>query len=63
MVEDGCELKFYWSDTPGKWNEITTGDNYFNADFLPPWDRSPRPGLLQNGTEPAVFDFFEIRYK
>lgn len=63
MVEDGYKLKFYRSNTPDKWNEITTGDNYFSAGFLPPWDRSPRPGLLQSGTEPAVFDFFEISYK
>lgn len=63
MVEDGSKLKFYWGDAADKWNEVATGDNYLNADFLPPWDRSPRPGLLQDGAEPAAFDFFEIRYK
>lgn len=61
-VKDGCKLRFYWSDVAGKWNEIVTGEDYFNAGFLPPWDRSPRPGLLQQGNEPAAFDFFEIRY-
>ncbi len=59
-VEDGYKLRFYWSGTPDKWDELVTGNNYFDAYFLPLWDRSPRPGLLQNGTEPALFDFFEI---
>jgi beta-xylosidase len=62
-VEDGYKLRFYWSNVFNSWNELTTGNDYFNADFLPPWDRSPRPGLLQLGVEPAVFDFFEIRYE
>lgn len=62
VAENGYQLKFYWSDVAGKWNQLPTGDTYFNADFLPPWDRSPRPGLIQSGTEPAVFDFFEISY-
>ena len=62
-VEDGYKLRFYWSNTANNWNEITAGAGYFSADFLPQWDRSPRPGLLQQGIEPAMFDFFEIRYE
>jgi hypothetical protein len=62
-VSDGYKLRFYWSNTSSNRNEITAGKDYFNADFLPPWDRSPRPGLLQKGNEPAAFDFFEIRYE
>lgn len=61
-VKNGCKLKFYWSDVAGRWNEIITGEEYVNADFLPSWDRAPRPGLLQQGNEPAAFDFFQIRY-
>ncbi len=62
-VEDGYKLRFYWSDVAGKWNEISTSKDYFNAAFTAPWDRSPRPGLLQQGDEPAAFDFFAIRYE
>lgn len=62
VAENGYKLRFYWSDVAGTWNEITTTDTNFNAGFLPPWDRSPRPGLLQEGNDPAVFDFFEISY-
>ena len=62
VVEDGYKFKFYAGSDAGNWSEITTGDAFYNADFLPPWDRSPRPGLLQQGSEPAAFDFFEIKY-
>ena len=62
-VEDGDKLRFYWSNVAGKWNEISIGENFFMADFTVPWDRSPRPGLLQEGAEPAAFDFFEIKYE
>lgn len=61
-VEDGYKLRFYWSDEPGKWDEISTGPD-FNTAFTVPWDRSPRPGLLQQGDAPAAFDFFAIRYE
>lgn len=62
-VEDGYKLRFYWSDDAGKWKEIPTGEDHFNAAFAAPWDRSPRPGLLQKGAEPAAFDFFAIKYR
>jgi len=61
-VKDGDKLRFFWSDVAGKWNEVSTGEDYFIADFAAPWDRSPRPGLLQQGPESGVFDFFEIKY-
>ncbi|MFT3751148.1 MAG: family 43 glycosylhydrolase [Agriterribacter sp.] len=62
IVKEGYKLQFYWSNVGGTWNELTTKDDFFSASFLPPWDRSPRHGLLQRGTDPAVFDFFEIGY-
>ena len=64
-VEKGYQLRFYWRE-PGKaWQDVSTGESFYNGDFLPPWDRSPRPGLLHQGaaTEPAVFDFFSITYQ
>jgi beta-xylosidase len=61
-VEEGDKLRFFWSDVAVKWNEVSTGEDYLMADFAAPWDRTPRPGLLQQGTESAVFDFFEIKY-
>ncbi len=64
-VEAGFKCRFFWSDAGKNWEEMKTTDNYYNGDFLPPWDRSPRPGLLHMGSDkdPAGFDFFEIRYK
>ncbi len=61
-VEKGYMCRFYWRAIGKEWSEIKTADEYFNADFLPPWDRSPRPGLQQSGSAPAVFNFFEIKY-
>ncbi len=64
-VEKGYQCRFYWSDDGKKWKEVKTGGDYYNGDFLPPWDRSPRPSLLQKGsaTAPAVFSFFDITYQ
>lgn len=61
-VEKGYQCRFYWSAGGSGWRELKTGGEYFNADFLPPWDRSPRPGLMQLGSEAAMFNFFEIKY-
>lgn len=63
QVKEGYQLRFYFEEAGGHWNELKPGDgNFFNATFLPPWDRSPRPGLLQLGSAPAIFSYFELRY-
>ncbi len=64
-VEEGYKIRFFWSREKNSWNEIKAGESsYYNGDFLPPWDRSPRPGLLHSGEikEPAVFSSFKIEY-
>lgn len=63
-VGQGYQCRFFWRNRGKQWRELPTGSAYYNGDFLPPWDRCPRPGLLQQGsaTEPAVFSFFEIAY-
>lgn len=64
-VEEGYKCRFFWSRKKNSWNEIKAGEgSYYNGDFLPPWDRSPRPGLLHSGKikEPARFSFFKIEY-
>ena len=62
-VTNGYQIHFFWRENKGEWQEMTTSGAFYNGDFLPPWDRSPRPGLLQNGTAPAAFTFFEIVYQ
>jgi beta-xylosidase len=64
-VEKGYQCRFYSSKGGNDWKEIKAGSDYYNADFLPPWDRSPRPGLMQQGAaaEPAIFSFFAIAYQ
>lgn len=63
-AEKGYQCRFYWSKNGKEWTELTTGTEFYNGNFLPPWDRSPRPGLLHQGaaTEPAVFSSFKINY-
>lgn len=53
--------KAYWKQH-GDWQELS--ENAYPIDFLPPWDRSPRPGLNFAGTSDihACFGFFEIKY-
>lgn len=63
--EEGYKIRFFRSHEKNSWHEIKSGeDSYYNGDFLPPWDKSPRPGLLHFGKikEPAVFSFFKIQY-
>ena len=64
-VAEGSWCRFFWRGNGQQWQEVTTGGAYYNGDFLPPWDRSPRPGLLHQGaeTEPATFSFFEVAYQ
>lgn len=55
--------RVYWKQQ-GEWEELTPGKKAYNISFLPPWDRSPRPGLNFQGEpgENAAFSFFDIRY-
>ncbi|MDQ6763803.1 MAG: family 43 glycosylhydrolase [Bacteroidota bacterium] len=62
-VKSGYQIQFYWSKDGKHWKEIATNAGYYKGDFLPPWDRSPRLGLVQNGTAPGAFSFFEIAYQ
>ncbi|WP_276484123.1 family 43 glycosylhydrolase [Paraflavitalea pollutisoli] len=65
-VENGYQVRFYYSLKPGDWQELSASNqSYYDGRHLPPWDRSPRPGLLQRGnaTEPAVFADFSLVYQ
>ncbi|WP_158642534.1 family 43 glycosylhydrolase [Chitinophaga japonensis] len=64
-VEKGYQCRFYWSKDGNTWNPLKTGEVYYNGEFLPPWDRSPRPGLMHQGAvaAPADFSYFEMRYR
>ncbi len=64
-VSEGYKLSFFWGDSENALQPIDIGSSFFDGEFLPPWDRSPRPGLLHDGdmSAPAVFSFFEIKYQ
>lgn len=66
QVEAGYQCRFFWSLDGDQWNEFKAGDrSYYDGRHLPPWDRSPRPGLSHFGSNaaPAAFSFFSITYK
>ncbi|GAB3431184.1 glycoside hydrolase family 43 protein [Niabella aquatica] len=62
VVRNGRDFRFFLGEGQDKWNEIVVADTDIREGFSIPWDRSPRPGLLQQGDDPAVFDYFRIRY-
>lgn len=63
VVEQGYQLKFYYRENKNEWKELSTGADHYDGNFLPPWDRSPRPGIMQQGNEAAAFNYFKIKYQ
>lgn len=55
--------KAHWKQQDD-WQELGGSKSAYAIDFLPPWDRSPRPGLNFAGANnaDARFGFFEIKY-
>lgn len=55
--------KVYWKQQAA-WTQLTPDKQSYSIAFLPPWDRSPRPGLSYIGSEDddAQFGFFDIKY-
>lgn len=67
-VRHGHLCRFYWSTDNHQWKELRAAGQdapFFDAAYLPPWDRSARPGLIHRGdpTEPARFAWFRLRYE
>jgi beta-xylosidase len=64
VVSPDFTCKVYWKQGPD-WQELTADNKPFSIGFLPPWDRSPRPGLSFLGREDdwSEFGFFDARYK
>jgi len=67
-VQHGHLCRFYWSMDNRRWQELKPagqGTPFFDAAYLPPWDRSARPGLIHRGalTDPACFGWFRLRYE
>jgi beta-xylosidase len=64
IVSPDFTCRVYWKQLDN-WQELTPDKKPYSIGFLPPWDRSPRPGLNFQGNEEedAAFSFFEIKYK
>ena len=63
-VRKGYLMQFYWREGADEWRPVDGYRYALDASFLPPWDRSPRPGLHHKGPQalPACFSNFMIRY-
>ncbi|MEJ7644915.1 MAG: glycoside hydrolase family 43 protein [Chryseolinea sp.] len=62
QVEPRHEVIFYYRVKRGEWNVVN--EKAMSIDFLPQWDRSPRPGLHVKGDNPSgIFGSFSISYK
>jgi beta-xylosidase len=61
-VKDGKEITFLWSRNGKNFTKINTKP--VDADYLPPWDRAVRAGLIAKGdpNQKAVFERFEMTY-
>lgn len=62
-VSPDFTCRAYWKQQ-GDWKELATQENGYSINFLPAWDRSPRPGLHFKGSESqyALFQFLELTY-
>ncbi|WP_188315922.1 family 43 glycosylhydrolase [Chitinophaga agrisoli] len=67
-VVDGWQLQCSYRTGNGAWQQLPQAGsdaNFLDGRFLKQWDRSPRPGLLQQGgaNEAACFSWFSIKYE
>lgn len=67
-VQHGFLCRFYWSMDNRQWKELRPDGQdgpFYDAAYLPPWDRSARPGVIHSGSpeEPARFAWFRLRYE
>lgn len=55
------QCRFYFKQGTANWNELRTSEPV-STEFLPQWDRSPRPGLHFRGSpeEYAIFTSFQL---
>ena len=56
----GIHYQFAWSLDGRTWTSLLPADQTIDGQFLPPWDRGVRVGLVAEGTAPATFERFEL---
>ena len=56
------QYRFTWSPDGTQWNDLQPGSENTDGQFLPPWDRGVRVGVVAQGpaTATATFERFEI---
>jgi xylan 1,4-beta-xylosidase len=57
----GIHYQFAWSLDGRTWTNLLPAGESLNGQFLPPWDRGVRVGLVAQGAAAATFERFELR--
>ncbi|WP_375417267.1 family 43 glycosylhydrolase [uncultured Hymenobacter sp.] len=62
QVRDGDQYRFAWSADGQAWHPLPADGQAVSGDFLPPWDRGVRAGVMARGpvTATAVFERFAV---
>ncbi|MDO7877082.1 family 43 glycosylhydrolase [Hymenobacter sp. ASUV-10] len=62
QTQAGNQYRFAWSTDGRAWTPMLPNDAATNGQFLPPWDRGVRVGLVAQGATPALasFERFEL---
>ena len=57
-VRNGKDITFKYSSTGEIWTPLNTQP--VNGDYLPPWDRAVRAGVVVKGKGVGAFDAFTL---
>jgi xylan 1,4-beta-xylosidase len=62
QAQGGSHFRFAFSPDGRTWTELLPGTDTANGQFLPPWDRGVRVGLVAQGptSATATFERFEL---
>jgi hypothetical protein len=62
QVSGGNNYRFAWSADGQTWTNLLANDGALNGQFLPPWDRGVRVGVLAEGptSVTAAFERFAL---
>ena len=58
--QGGSRYRFAWSPDGRAWTEMQPAGTTADGQFLPPWDRGVRVGVVAQGSATATFERFEL---
>jgi xylan 1,4-beta-xylosidase len=63
QAQKGNQYRFAWNPDGRTWTDMLPANEVANGQFLPPWDRGVRVGMVAQGpaTATATFERFDLR--